>query len=114
MAKSPSTIGTWGRCSPRRPRGRTRRNHAIRRRIGSRGYGADARCGRDLAKILDRGSGTSRDDRVADACGGIHLDITETGSRREPVITRGRWVIVDDESVRTVIKAAARDSSRRP
>jgi len=61
--------------------------------------------------ILDRGRVTSRDDKGrATRAIGIHLDITETRvAAAPPVITRGRWVIVDDdESVRTVIQAAAR------
>jgi CheY-like chemotaxis protein/PAS domain-containing protein len=60
--------------------------------------------------ILDRGRVTARDDRGrATRAVGIHLDVTATVVAKPPVVTRGRWVIVDDDdSVRTVIETAAR------
>jgi CheY-like chemotaxis protein len=60
--------------------------------------------------ILDRGRVTARDERGrATRAVGIHLDITTTKVAAPPVVTRGRWVIIDDDdSVRAVIEAAAR------
>lgn len=60
--------------------------------------------------ILDRGRVTARDEQGrATRAVGIHLDITTTKVATPPVSTRGRWVIIDDDdSVRTVIEAAAR------